>query len=204
MMPAVIGIRDLTGHTGTGHVAIVVLAADPTRGSPEITSRMDKVLVPEDLPARVYHESAGLPVAEAEALVAEIERVAERAAQAVLAASIAQTGRRVPVLALPIDANEAVDLPPVAAIVASHSLMHVAETALYREALLTAAQLSGIDVHRYEPATVATNLAKAARLAPAEVDARLAEWGRMVGRPWRRPHKEAALGAWITSVVLAR
>jgi len=79
--------------------------------------------------------------------------------------------------------------------------MHVTEKALYRDALLAAAEQAGIDVHRYEPASVVASLARTARLPPAEVEARLAEWGRLVGRPWRRAHKEAALGAWLKIVL---
>jgi len=81
--------------------------------------------------------------------------------------------------------------------------MHVAETALYREAVLAAAEQHGIEVHRYEPATVATRLAQLTGLGPSAVDEQLAEWGRVVGRPWRREHKQAALGAWLTAVVLS-
>lgn len=81
--------------------------------------------------------------------------------------------------------------------------MRVAETALYREALLAAADKHGLEVHRYEPATVRTELAHLAKFDQTEVDERLANWGRVVGRPWRREHKEAALGAWLTVVVLA-
>jgi len=75
MKRAVIGVRDLTGHIGTGRVAIVVLTPDPALGEPSLAARMDSVLVPKDPPARVYHECSGLPVPEAEALVAEVERV---------------------------------------------------------------------------------------------------------------------------------
>ena len=72
-------------------------------------------------------------------------------------------------LALPIDAGEALDLPPIADIVASHSLMQLAETALYRDAILATADRMDIEVHRHEPASVAANLG----LSPADVVARL-------------------------------
>lgn len=202
MTTTVIGVRDLSGHAGTGRAAIVVLGSPERTGRPSLASRVDIAMVPDELPARVYHEAAYLPDAEASALVTTIERTAERAARDVLAGTLKSAGNTA-VLALPIDASDTHELPPTADIVASHSLMHVAETALYREALLAAADKHGLEVHRYEPATVRTELAHLAKFDQTEVDERLTDWGRVVGRPWRREHKEAALGAWLTVVVLA-
>lgn len=204
-MRNVIGIRDLSGHTGSCRAAVVVLGHPPEPGArPEIGRRTDVTLVTDGLPARVYHDAAGLLPAEASALVSRVERATLRAADDVLAGLLACAKRGEAVLALPIDPVEAHELPPVADLVASHSLMHVAETALYRDAWLAAAAEHGLVVHRYQPATVRTELAHLARAGQTEVDEQLLEWGQRVGRPWRREHKEAALGAWLASLVSIR
>lgn len=170
---------------------------------------MDSVLLPKDLPGPGLSRVPGLPVPEAKARVTDVERVAKRLAKQVLAASLARTGGGIPALALPIDAGEALDLPSVADIVASLSLMYVAETARYRDALLATADRMDIEVHRYEPASVAANPAWTARLSPPRTWTRgsrgrgraAGRVGTLVGRPWRCAHKEAALGAWLTTVL---
>jgi hypothetical protein len=198
--PAVaLGVRDLSGRDVTGQAVLVALRRDDS-GPERILDRRDIDLAGGDYPPRVYHAAAGLSPDAAEALVAEAAEAATRQAQAELGACLAELrglGHAVDVVAVPLDEGDDVAGAPLAEVLASHRLIHVAEQQLYRDALAGAAAREGVAVVRY----AVSSLARAADdigCPPGEVPQRLASWVREVGRPWRRPHKDAALAAWTT------
>jgi hypothetical protein len=76
--------------------------------------------------------------------------------------------------------------PPdeLAAIVRAHPLIHTAEGALYRDAILAAASRHRLPVELFPPRTLAADAAE------------MAEAGRGIGPPWGKDQKLAALAAW--------
>ena len=192
-----IGVRPLGGREGTGRAVVVTLRRAPA-AVPDIVDRVEIELVPAQLPGRVFHAAADLTPDEAAALVREVEHAAAAAAKASLAAQLAaarQLGRPVGV-ALVVDERAPEPPESLATILASHSLLHAAETALYRDVLMDAAANVGVPVihqplHRLEAVVPAAD-----GLGIDEVAGTLATWGRAVGRPWRKEHKQAALAAW--------
>lgn len=193
-----IGVRPLSGRNATGRAAVVTLRHPPDAILPEIVDRSEVDLVPDDLPGRVFHAAVRLAPDEAPALVHDVERVAAELALASLRRLVA-AGRslgRPAGVALVVD-DRAPDPPDdLDAILASHTMIHSAETALYRDALAEAAAALGVPVVRQPLRRVETAIAIAAAVGVTATADTLADWGRVVGRPWRREHKQAAMAAW--------
>jgi hypothetical protein len=149
---------------------------------PQFLARQELELVPPGLPVQPYHEAAGLDLAEAEQLIAQVERAAEEAAAAglrALAGAVSSAEpRAVAVLVKPSS------LPgSVAGVLRSHAWMHAAEGVLYRQAVLAAASGCGWAAHAVEASAL-----------PSAGQA-LAGLGQAAGRPWRRAEKDAARAA---------
>lgn len=196
-----LGIRDLSGRDLTGQAVMVAVRRAADRSAPPVAvDRRDIDLVGADSPARVYHAAKGMSLDAAQALVSDVARAADRRAHAGLEACLAdvqQTGGRVATVALPMDEGPDVGDTPLSEVLASHSLIHAAEAHLYREALVTAAVEQGVTVFRYPVRAQSGMAASSLRLTPAEVSTQLDEWGRQIGRPWRRHHRDAALAGWL-------
>jgi hypothetical protein len=128
-----------------------------------------------------FHDAEGLPLDQAEALIASaLDSAIDRAAGD-LAAVVAQ----VEAAGLPLDGavvvTKAYRLPStLEAILRSHTSCHAAEGQMTGDALVAACERLGIDV------TVTTEL---------DIDPRAEAAGKRLGPPWRKEHKIAATAA---------
>lgn len=160
----------------------VAVALSGTASAPRFLARREIELVPPGLDRQPYHAAAGLDLASAGELVAQVESAAERAAAAgllALAGSLpAGAVRAVAVVVKPVSAPG-----DLAGILRSHAWMHAAEGALYRQAVLAAAAGCGWRASAVEQSGL-----------PAAERA-LAALGQVAGRPWRRFEKDAARAA---------
>lgn len=185
--PAVVGVAD---HSGWA--ALVTVGADG-RGVRVLDRRRCELLAP-DLPRQPYHAAAGLDLDAAEDLVSRVYAAAEDGAVAALAVLAGDLGDSHRPVALVLRGERAV-VPSLATVLASHALIHAAEGALYRAALGEAATRSGLDVSRHPPGEATAAAVTALGTTPAELDRRLRDWGREVGPPWRKEHRDAAAAA---------
>jgi hypothetical protein len=80
-------------------------------------------------------------------------------------------------------------LPPLAAILKSHALIHTAEGEFYRNAVVEAAKHLGLYVFGMKE--------KEMQARANDVCLRLAEIGKPIGPPWTQDQKYAALVAWM-------
>jgi hypothetical protein len=158
----------------TGWAAAVVLSDEPL-----VVARV-RIALAEDDPAGemhgprfVYHLAA--EKGDAEARVRAAERMAQQRGVAALAPLAKQHG--IVVAALPAPKRA---LPPLAAILQSHALIHAAEGELYRRALEQACRSVGF--------TIMTEDAQAQGGSPLPI-------GKMPP-PWGKDQKEAAARAW--------
>lgn len=160
----------------------VAVALSGTVSAPRFLARREIELVPPGLDRQPYHAAAGLSLAAAGDLVAEVESAAERAAAVGLLALAgrlpADSVRAVAVVVKPVSAPG-----DLAGILRSHAWMHAAEGALYRQAVLAAAAGCGWRASAVEQAGL-----------PAAERA-IAALGQVAGRPWRRLEKDAARAA---------
>ena len=159
----------------TGSAVAVAVTGSPRR--PEFAGRWPIDLVPDDLPRQPYHLAAEVDPTEADDIVRRVERAATAAAEEALR-EVASTVR-VAAIALLVKPT-APALATVAQVVRSHVAMHAAEGELYRDALMSAAELLGVPVQ----AVTSDALPDAAEKVRA--------LGVAAGRPWRREEKDAA------------
>jgi hypothetical protein len=168
--PAVIGAAD---HSGWA--ALVTVGAGPA--GPAVIDRRRCELLDPDLPRQPYHAADGLDAATAEALVERVTRAATAGAAAALRA-------------VRDDVAAGVE-----EILASHTLMHAAEGVLYRDALVEAAVELDLAVARHLRGEADVEARAALAVDRAGLDAVLRAWGRDLGPPWRKEHREAAAAA---------
>jgi hypothetical protein len=171
----VIGVVAKTGSA-------LAIALGGTAAAPQFAGRREIELVPPGLEAQPYHVAAGLSLAAAGQLIAQVESAAEKAAAAGLRA-LAATGSPGSVRAVAV-VVKAVSVPgDLAGILRSHAWMHAAEGVLYRQAVLAGAAGCGWTAHAVEQSAL-----------PAAEQA-VSALGLAAGRPWRRYEKDAARAA---------
>jgi hypothetical protein len=149
-----------------------------------------------------YHAVHGLPIGEAErrlaAHAAAAERMAHRSIERAVG-ELARGGRRV--IGVGILESAGRKGGALAAILASHALVHTADGDHFRAALEGAAARGGLAALRVGGRELEAEAAAVVGRPPEALRRALAELGRAVGPPWTADQKAAALLAWI---VLAR
>jgi hypothetical protein len=149
-----------------------------------------------------YHAVQGLPIGEAEkrllAHAAAAERMAHESIERVVGA-LAGGGHRV--IGVGILESAGRKGSSLAAILASHALVHTADGDHFRSALAAAAARCGLAAVRVGARGLDAEAAGAIGRAPEALRRALAELGREAGPPWGADQKAAALLAWL---VLAR
>lgn len=174
------------GISARSSSAVLVAVSGPLE-SPRLLIRCQIDLVPEDLPAQVYHAAAALDVTEAESLIERWAGAAvDNATRGIANVRRAAADANCRLAAVSI-VGEVRDLPPLAVVLRSHPLLHAAEGQLAREALAEAAEREGLTVHRVSPR------------GPQDMDLaeRVVDLGRAAGPPWRKEHKLAAVAALV-------
>src|SRR6266516_1970392 len=164
----------------TGSAVTVALSGPAT--APRFRARREIELIPPGFAVQPYHAAAGMDLAAAGELIAQVESAAEEAAaaglRAVAAAVPASAVRAVAVVV------KAVSVPGhLADILRSHAWMHAAEGVLYRQTVFAAATECGWAARAVEQAAL-----------PAAEQA-LNTLGQAAGRPWRRIEKDATRAA---------
>ena len=166
----------------------VAVALSGTAAAPRFRARRQIELVPPGLAAQPYHAAAGMDLAAAGELIAQVEAAAEKTAAAGLR-TLAATPPATPVRAVAV-VVKAVSVPgQLADILRSHAWMHAAEGVLYRQAVLAAATGCGWTACAVEQSAL-----------PAAEHA-IDMLGQAAGPPWRRLEKDAARAA-LTLLVL--
>ena len=142
MSTIVIGVVAKTGSA-------VAVALSGTAAAPQFAGRRGFELVPPGVAAQPYHAAAGLDMAAAGQLIAQVESAAEQAAAAGLRALAAtRPPGRVRAVAVVVKAVSV--LGDLAGILRSHAWMHAAEGVLYRQAVLAGAAGCGWTAHAVE------------------------------------------------------
>jgi hypothetical protein len=176
----------------TGWAAAVVL--DGTPAEPVVVDRCRLELLAPATPAHVYHAAADLEATAAARLVSTVRRQAIQGATQALA-TLAER-HDLDAVALVTASGRVPD--DLAAIFASHTLLHAAEGELVREALTEAAAAADLPVVRHRQKELAALAERQLGLDEPTRRARLTALGQSVGPPWRQEQKDATLAAWLT------
>jgi hypothetical protein len=166
----------LSLHTGW---AACVLAGGSLR-EPKVEARQELELL-GDRERFVFHRAAELDREDAKLSIDRAWSVAvERASSAIRQLT---HGRDVGVCAIVAKHGE---MPPLDTVLASHPRIHAAEGIFYRDVVAHAAAANGLEARVLPPASLDMN------------HGALAAAGRVVGKPWNRDYKLAALAAWLS------
>jgi hypothetical protein len=128
-----------------------------------------------------YHEAQGMPIAKAEKLIADaFERAVRNATKDLQAVidDVRAKGFDVPAAGISFKTYRMPDSIEVR--LRSHAMQHGGEGELTRDALMAACESLGLTVHA-EP--------------PGEIPSRIDAAGKLIGAPWRKEHKLAAVAA---------
>ena len=160
----------------TGRAMVVAVGSGP-----DLVAKWDLALVPETQERFVYHAAQLMESGAARFVQRSTKVVAEHTGAEIAAVLEDLTARGVTVSGAAIVGHD-VELPgPLDKILASHTLLHTAEGALYRGAIVDALDDRG----------VACTLVPRDQLTDFQP---LEQFGK-VPAPWRKEHKEAALAA---------
>lgn len=182
---ATIGIAD---HAGWA-VAVTVAPGG------EVIDRRRLVLLDPALPCLPHHHDAqGLPLDEAEQLIARVRASAE-ACSAEALGGIA-TSVAVPIVAVSLRACPA--LPPtLAERLGNYRAQCVADSVMYREILAAAATERGWSVAWHDRRRVLGEAARTLGTNERGLAASLAEIGARLGPPWQADHRVATAAAIV-------
>ena len=185
----VIGVSD---HGGWA--VLVTVARDGT-----LLDRRRVELVSEGLPKLPHHsEGQRLPVDEAVELVERVRVSAEGHAVLALEAVTMAVPR-----ILGVALRKCPRLPPtIAERIKDYRAQNVADWAMYRKALASAAEARSWPVHWYDPKSVLGAAHQA--LGVENLDAHFLQVRRAVGPPWNQDHKLAMAAAVVGHDALRR
>jgi len=184
----------------SGWAAVVVVGGDIDE--PEVLVRGRVEMADPRLPGskQPYHEVEGLPLQEAERRLAKLsDSAAAMACEAIraLAQDIGTKGSA-PAAAGILDSSGRKG-DGLAAVLASHALIHIADGNHFREALAEACRRCNLDVIRVRQKDLIDRAAATLGRSPAQLAAAVGVLGKRLGPPWGADQKSAAILAWLLS-----
>ena len=189
-------VLGLTPHSGWA--AAVLLGGTPQH--PQVLARERLVLCEATEPEsrQPYHALAALPLPEAHRRLAQLEA----RAGALASASVRSLAERAAAAGAPLAAAGILDASgrgraDLAAILASHALIHAAEGNHFRAALAGACQSLDVSVTRLPRGQLEARAATALGRPAQQLGDAVRALGAQVGAPWGADQKCAALLAWL-------
>ncbi|HKD11429.1 MAG TPA: hypothetical protein VKE50_05110 [Thermoanaerobaculia bacterium] len=151
-------------------------------------------------PKQPYHEAEGQPLPRARRIVEGYAEDARRRALESLGQAVADLrDRGFEPSGCALLTAAARPLPDLAAILASHALIHAADGALFRDALALAAGQVGLTLVAISERELSARAQKNLGRPAAEIARRIGQAGRALGPPWTQDQKLAALAAWVAA-----
>ena len=179
--------------------AAVIAVAGPVK-APQVVLRKTVILADPAIPGskQPYHAAQRLGLKQAETLVrrctASTRALARRAVRGIVAelrTKGLQPGRACVLL------SSGREVGPLAAILASHPMIHTAEGEFFREAVRRACRRCRVKVTGVKEQEITAHAAAALRLQAKTLRGRAGRMGRALGPPWRQDEKLAAQAAWL-------
>jgi hypothetical protein len=182
----------------SGWASLIAVGGAPE--APQVVARQRVELADAAIhgAAQPFHAARGLELAAAERLVGRCRDATLRLAGRALRETVDVLRRQgYEIAACGLLLSSARPLPPFAAVLASHALVHTAEGELFRAALAAAATAQGLPVVRVKERELLVRCTAELRLGEEVLRRRLADLGRTLGPPWRQDEKLATLVAWL-------
>jgi hypothetical protein len=186
LTPCVIGASD---HAGWAHLVCVAAPGNV----PTVVERRRVTTIDAGLPTMPYHhESLGMPVKEANALIARVQRsISDRTSRA-LQAVINDLAPSYSVVALAIREPPFAELPEsVATVRLSYQLQCAADGMMYQLALCRAARDLGLEVDLCRRGEENGRAAARLELHAGDIESFVIGAGRPPGPPWAEEHRRS-------------
>ena len=177
----------------TGWAMLVALAGQPGEIRVLFRGRIELLPLDESVPRFVYHEAAELPLARATALVNRAREASQKAARLAiknLLCELDSRGAKATVCGVLSGSTPVPD--DLSRILRSHPLIHAAEGALFRQAIVSACESCGLAVMAAREREVWSRAAVAWGLAEPGLRKEVEALRASVGAPWSADHKNAA------------
>src|SRR5262252_2020990 len=182
----------------TGWAALVAVSV-PAAGEIALLDRRRIVMIQDsdrEEPRFVYHAARDLSLPEAERRVRSSSERARRNAGEALDAAVKELGAAGSrIVASGVIGGGRTPSGFLPAILASHSLVHAAEGALFREAVRAASASLDLRTTEVPAKELAERAARRLGLSTASLEGLLALVGREAGPPWAKDQKDACLAA---------
>ena len=197
--PCVISVAD---HAGWAHE--IGVAAPGRR--PAVVERRRITLIDAGLPTLPYHhESLGMPVDAANALIARVRRSIAGCASRALREVVTGLAPAYPVVALAIREPPFPELPDtVAAVRQSYRLQCAADGMMYQLALCRAARDLCLEVDLCRRGEETARAAARLGVHPEDIASFVSTAGRPSGPPWTEEHRRAFAAGIAALAVRAR
>jgi hypothetical protein len=184
----------------TGWAALVAVSV-PAAGEIALLDRRRIVMIPDsdrEESRFVYHAARELELPEAERRVrSSSERARRNAREAVEAAMKELGGGGQRVIASGLVGGGRPPAGSLEAILKSHSLVHAAEGALFREAIRAASEALELRTTEVRSKELAERAARRLGLSTAKLETLLARVGHEAGPPWAKDQRDACLAAVV-------
>jgi hypothetical protein len=192
MKPAALGFRM---HSGWGVLVAVSGSADRV----EVVDRKRIVVADSTTGAnQPYHHATRIRVEESENHIATCEVASDQLASAAIERVVRELDARdVRIVGAAVLLASARPLPSLARILASHPLIHTAEGEFFRQSVRRACERLKISVEGFRERELEERAKTAFGKSASGVQRRIATAGSLIGAPWTRDHKAAALAALI-------
>lgn len=191
--PVALGVRM---HSGWGVLVGVSEGSDGV----EVMERRRMVIAEGRVPGacQPFHFAAKLRGKARERHLAESAAAAEREALREMQAGVAGlSARGCDVVGCAVLLAAGRELPELEKILASHALIHTAEGEFFRDAVRWACGQLGVPVMAVRERDVGVRVREVFGSAAEGLEARIGGMGKVIGPPWTRDHKLAALAALV-------
>jgi hypothetical protein len=185
-LPCVISAAD---HAGWAHLVCVAAPGNV----PTVVERRRVTTIDAGLPTMPYHhESLAMPVNEANALIARVQRSVANCTSRALQAVINDLAPSYSVVALAIREPTFAELPEtVATVRLSYQLQCAADGMMYQLALCRAARDLGLEVDLCRRGQEHAQAAARLDVQPGDIESFVTGVGRPSGPPWADEHRRA-------------
>ena len=193
MKHAALGFRAHSGWT-----ALVALCLE--RNQPQVLLRQRPKLVQEFTYEfrQPYHTAEKMPTDRASEFVSRVELAATRLAEQAIRSIQAELGKQgYEVTCFGLPCASAKPLPNLDKILRSHALVHTADGALFRRALIHAGERCQIAQVAFEERELVAVACKALKIDKDNLMYTLVGLGKLIGSPWSQDEKFAAMAAWL-------
>jgi hypothetical protein len=200
MKYAALGFRAHSGWT-----ALVALCLE--RNQPQVLLRQRPKLVQEFTYEfrQPYHTAEKMPTDRAREFVSCVELASTRLAEGVIRTIQVELGKQgYEVRCFGLLSSSAKPLPNFDKILRSHALVHTADGALFRRALIHAGERCQIAEVTFQERELVAIACETLKIDKDDLMCKLVGIGQLIGSPWSQDEKFATMAAWLALLNHAR